>query len=47
MFGEGPDFDPRTWLNPEFFQLFIRDMKEGRENSQSGSALEDITIDRL
>jgi hypothetical protein len=44
MFGDGPEFNPRTWLNPDFFQRFVRDMKEERKNSEMGSALEGLNI---
>ena len=44
-FGDG-DFDPKSWLNPQFFQEYIRDMKEDRNSGpmSQGSKLEGLTI---
>jgi len=41
-YGEGPDFDPRTWLNPEFFLRFVRNFKSERQ--ELGSALQGLTL---
>jgi len=42
--GDEPDFDPRTWLNPDFFSRFINTLKSNREESNMGSALEGLTL---
>lgn len=43
-YGDGPDFNPREMLNPEFFSQFVQEKRSNQEQSNVGSALEGITI---
>lgn len=43
-YGDGPEFNPRTWINPDFFRNFVQQLRAGREVSNVGSALKGLTL---